>query len=309
MGEPRFKTLIVLTHPIQYMSPILQEIAKHPRLDLTVAYCSLEGAQRKRDPDFGVEIVWDVPLLEGYPWVHVPNRSPWPGVGRFLGLINPGLWNLIRDGSFDAVVPMTGYMHAAFWIAVAAAKSKRLPVLFGGDAHEMAPRDGKVWKIFVKKRLWPRLFQLADVVIVPSSGGANLMRSIGIPAERVVLTPYAVDNKWWLEQSARVERSSVRAEWGISEDASVVLFCAKLQPWKRPHDVLRAFSMAAVENSYLVFAGDGPLRNQLEQEARSIGLAERVRFLGFVNQTKLPGCTVPPTCSSFPRSTRLSASS
>ena len=56
MGERRFKTLIVLTHPIQYMSPILRETAKHPKLDLTVAYCSLEGAQRKRDPDFGVEL-------------------------------------------------------------------------------------------------------------------------------------------------------------------------------------------------------------------------------------------------------------
>jgi glycosyltransferase involved in cell wall biosynthesis len=114
------------------------------------------------------------------------------------------------------------------------------------------------------------------------------MRSIGIPTERIVLTPYAVDNKWWVEQAARVNRSSVRAEWSVPEDASVVLFCAKLQPWKRPHDVLRAFGKAKVENSYLVFAGDGPLRKSLEEEARSTGLAERVRFLGFVNQTKLP---------------------
>ena len=288
MDNPRFKTLIVLTHPIQYVSPILRDTAKHPKLDITVAYCSLQGAEPTLDPDFGIEIVWDIPLLEGYPWIHVRSRSPWPGVGRFFGLINPGLWKLIRGGAFDAVVPLTGYIHAAFWIALAAAKSKRLPVLFGTDAHEIAPRDGKAWKTFIKKRLWPRLFQLADVVVVPSSGGVNLMRSIGIPTERIVLTPYAVDNKWWLEQSARVNPSSVRSEWRIPEDASVVLFCAKLQPWKRPQDVLRAFAKADVENSFLVFAGDGPLRNSLEQEAKSTGVAERVRFLGFANQTKLP---------------------
>jgi hypothetical protein len=138
MGEPRFKTLIVLTHPIQYMSPILRDATKHPRLDITVAYCSMQGTQPTLDPDFGVEIAWDIPLLEGYPWVHVQSHSPWPGPGRFFGLINPGLWNLIRDGAFDAVVPMTGYMHAAFWIALAAAKSKGLLVLFGTDAHEIA---------------------------------------------------------------------------------------------------------------------------------------------------------------------------
>ena len=37
------------------------------------------------------------------------------------------------------------------------------------------------------------------------------------------------------------------------------------------------------KDSFLVFAGDGPLRNSLEQEAKSTGLAERVRFLGFTN--------------------------
>jgi len=38
----------------------------------------------------------------------------------------------------------------------------------------------------------------------------------------------------------------------------------------------------------LVFAGDGPLRGSLESEAKSIGVSERVRFLGFVNQSALP---------------------
>src|SRR5438876_1873977 len=34
----------------------------------------------------------------------------------------------------------------------------------------------------------------------------------------------------------------------------VVLFCAKLQPWKRPTDLLRAFAAAAVPDTVLVFA-------------------------------------------------------
>jgi glycosyltransferase involved in cell wall biosynthesis len=41
-------------------------------------------------------------------------------------------------------------------------------------------------------------------------------------------------------------------------------------------------------NAYLVFAGDGTLRPFLESEAKSLGIAERVRFLGFVNQSGLP---------------------
>jgi glycosyltransferase involved in cell wall biosynthesis len=38
----------------------------------------------------------------------------------------------------------------------------------------------------------------------------------------------------------------------------------------------------------LVFAGDGPLRESLEAEARSLGIENHVRFLGFVNQSALP---------------------
>jgi glycosyltransferase involved in cell wall biosynthesis len=85
-----------------------------------------------------------------------------------------------------------------------------------------------------------------------------------------------------------VNRIAVRADWDIPESAPVALFCGKLQPWKRPHDALRAFAKAGVEGSFLVFAGDGPLRHDLEAEARSLGVANSVRFLGFVNQSNLP---------------------
>jgi glycosyltransferase involved in cell wall biosynthesis len=68
----------------------------------------------------------------------------------------------------------------------------------------------------------------------------------------------------------------------------VILFCAKLQPWKRPVDLLRAFAKADIPNTLLLFAGEGPLRLQLESEAAALGVALRVRFLGFVNQSQLP---------------------
>jgi glycosyltransferase involved in cell wall biosynthesis len=288
MDERPYRALFVLTHPVQYMSPILREMSKHPKLNITAAYCSLQGAKPELDPDFGREVAWDVPLLDGYAWVHVPNRSLRPGLARFFGLVNLGLWKMVRARDFDVVVILTGYRYAAFWIALTAAKAKGLPILFGTDAHDVTPRDGSNWKIQIKKWLWPRLYRLADVVIVPSTGGVNLMHSLGIPPERVVLTPYSVDNKWWLEQAAQVNRSAVRAGWGIPDDASVVLFCAKLQPWKRPHDLLRAFAKANVEGSYLIFSGDGPLRAALEAEGQALGIGGRLRFIGFVNQSGLP---------------------
>jgi glycosyltransferase involved in cell wall biosynthesis len=286
--------LLVATHPVQYAAPVFRQMAAHPRLEIQVAYCSLQGAEAGHDPEFGRDVQWDVPLLDGYPWVRVPNRSLRPGLGRFFGLFNPGLWRLLRKSHFDAVALYTGYRYASFWIALVAAKASGTAVLFGTDAHELRPRDARSWKLSLKGWLWPRLFRLADMVIVPSSGSLALMHSLGLPEERVALTPYTVDNEWWSAQAARADRAATRQEWKIPADAAVVLFCAKLQPWKRPADLLCAFARAAVSDlptqagAYLVFAGDGPLKAALEEEARRLGVSERVRFLGFVNQTALP---------------------
>ena len=98
MPDRRFRVLLVYSHPIQYSVPVLRQMAKHPRLDIQVAYCSMHGVEPGLDPEFGVEVKWDVPLLDGYPWVYVRNRSPRPVLLRFFGLINPGLWKLVRTG-------------------------------------------------------------------------------------------------------------------------------------------------------------------------------------------------------------------
>ncbi|MGC1415913.1 MAG: glycosyltransferase [Candidatus Acidiferrum sp.] len=286
MPDRRYRILAIANHPVQYMAPIFRRMAAHPGVDLHVAYCSLRGAEAAHDPEFGTTVQWDVPLLEGYSWTHVPDRGS--GTESFFGLRNPGLSRLIRDGNYDAVLCFVGYIRASFWIACFAARSVNTAFLFGTDANTLSPRDGRTWKIAVKKLLWPLLFRLADQVIVPSSGARELMASLGMPGERVTLTPYSVDNEWWMQESAKVDRAAVRASWGASNSDAVVLVCAKLQPWKRPGDLVRAFAEAELADALLVIAGEGPLRGELESQAAALGIAKRVRFLGFVNQSQLP---------------------
>src|SRR6267142_2283850 len=286
MPDHRYRVLAVAAHPVQYMAPIFRRMAAHPALDLHVAYCSLRGAEAGHDPEFGASIQWDVPLLDGYSWSQVPNRGS--GGESFFGLLNPRIWRLIRDGNYDAVLCFTGYLNATFWIAYFAARQSWSAFLFGADTTTLTPLDGRMWKRRVKRVVWPLLFRLADQVIVPSSGTRELMLSLGLPGDRVTLTPYSVDNDWWIQKSAEIDRASVRTGWGASSADIVILFCAKLQPWKRPFDLLRAFANAKLSNGLLVFAGEGPLRPQLESEAATLGISSRVRFLGFVNQSQLP---------------------
>ncbi len=284
----RKRLLIVASHVVQYSSPVFRQLAQDQRMDLLVSYCSMQGAESGVDPGFGVKVSWDMPLLEGYPWASVRNRALRPGLGHFFGLFNPGLWKLIRDGHFDAVL-VSGYFYASAWICIAAAKWYGVPVMFITDSYglrSLALRSK--WKLRIKRILVSRIFSFAKVVLALSSGGVEYLKMLGFPSDRIVLTPYVVDNDWWAEQAVKVDRGTVRAEWRIPNHGSVALFCAKLQPWKEPFDLLEAFARANVPDSYLVFAGDGPLRSDLQRRAAELGLTDRVRFLGFVNQSQLP---------------------
>ncbi len=284
----RRRLLLVCSHVVQYASPIFRKMAEDPRFDIVVAYCSMQGAESGLDPGFGVEVTWDEPQLEGYAWVHPPNRSLRPRVDRFFGLFNPGLWKVIHDGRFDAMW-INGYFYASAWVAILAAKRHGLPIIFTTDGHNLRTWSTQSrWKQRFKKFLTRRIYSLGKIVLAGSSGTIEYLKALGVPPDHILLGRNVVDNQWWTDRVAQVDRDAVRALWKIPASASVALYCAKLQPWKAPQDVLEAFARANVPNSFLVYAGDGPLRSAIEGRARELGIADRVRILGFVNQSQLP---------------------
>jgi glycosyltransferase involved in cell wall biosynthesis len=289
LPEYQYRVLILATHVIPYGSSLFRLLAQDPRLDLLVAYCSMQGADPGIDPEFGIEIRWDTPLLEGYPWAHITNRSWRPGLGRFFGLINPGLWTLIRSQSFDAVVIYTGYMCASFWIACFAAKSRGIPVLISSDSSTLHQRERKRWRVLLKPHVLARVYRYVDILMASCQPVKAIAMQLGKPEQEIVMIRSDVDKDAWRARLTDFDRNAVRTSWNIPAHAAVVFYCAKLQPWKRPLDLLQAFAKADVSGSYLVFAGEGPQRSALERAVVSLGVTDRVRVLGFVNDSQLPG--------------------
>lgn len=288
MPDQRYRVLILTTHVVPYASPNYQALANDPRLETLVAYCSLQGAESGLDPEFGAQVQWDVPLLEGYKWVNVPNKSLQPGVGHFFGLWNPGLWKLIRRGNFDAIVIYTGYMCASFWLAVFAAKSAGVPVLISTDSTTLQSREAKRWKEWLKPFILRRVYSFVDVIMAASSAAKKLALQLGVPEKRLRVIRCGMSKEAWSAWNEKFDRAAVRGSWGVPENAPVVLCCAKLQPWKKPLDLVDAFAKANSPSAYLVFAGEGPQRNELESRVHSLGISERVRVLGFINTSQLP---------------------
>lgn len=49
MADVRYRVLLVSSHPVQYAAPVFRQMAQHPRLEILLAYCSLQGVCSSRE--------------------------------------------------------------------------------------------------------------------------------------------------------------------------------------------------------------------------------------------------------------------
>lgn len=281
----RHRVLLVSSQPIQN-SASLQLMAQDRRVEMLTAYCSFPDAKLYREPELLNKEVFDIPMLDGYPWTRVANYSPSPRLGKFYGLINPGLIKLVAD--YDCCV-VYGHAYISFWMVILTAKVLGKPVLLGTDATYIDPHNGGgAWKAKLKKKLFPFFYnRVADLVLVPSTASRRFLCSLGVKEDQVALTPYVVDNDRIADTAAKTDRNKIRADLNLPYDSVVAIFCAKFIARKRPFDALRAFAQANVPNSFLLMVGDGPLRDSLKAEAMSLGIGDRARFTGLVKYSRL----------------------
>ena len=88
----------------------------------------------------------------------------------------------------------------------------------------------------------------------------------------------------------RPQPSDFRARNGIGRDEFVALYVARFQAFKNHAMLLEAFALFTREHpaARLVLAGSGPLRERCEQQAKALGIAGQVLFLGEVPFDDLP---------------------
>ncbi len=281
----------LVTHPIQYQAPLLRRLAREQGLDLTVFFCSDFTTGKFLDPSFGRVIDWDVPLLKGYRHEFLRALGGRERVS-FWRPFNYGLGRSLKEGRFE-VLWIHGYNRWFHWVAIRTAKRLGLKVLIRDEATLVSARRS-IGKRLLKTGFFKGLNRLVDGFLAIGSLNREYYRHYGIPEEKIFWMPYAVDNGFFQTEArkAGTRREEWRRELGLAPGRPVILFLSKLEPRKRPADLLAAYihlSREAVmaEPPYLLFVGEGEQRQPLEELAREMRL-EGVRFLGFKNQTELP---------------------
>ena len=277
------KLIAVETHPIQYKVPLFRLLAREPSLEFKVLYAMLPDAHQQ-GAGFGVSFEWDVPLMEGYAYEVLENRSPHPAVNVFGGCDTPGIHAVLRRERPDAVL-INGWVVKSCLQALRACRRLAIPALVRGEATLLRPRAR--WKHAAHRLL------LAQYQAYLAIGSANreFYRFHHCREDRIFWAPYAVDNRYCSEQARERagRRAALRESFGIPPDAVVFLFAGKLDRKKHPLDMLQALARipgADRNRAHALLVGDGPLRAECEAWARSRDLP--VTFAGFLNQSRMP---------------------
>ena len=293
LTERVYRVVFIAPACFYYQVPIFRELAAHKNIDLTVYFCSdeaIKGGDVLRK--FNTKGRWggEQQLLEGYKQKTLKNYSPFPSYLRWpYGLINIGIWNEIRNARPDVVVLMS-WTNPTWWLTMLACLFYRVPFMFLTDTNVERDLGNPWWKSWIKKLILGKfLFRVASGFLCSGRANERLYGYYGVPPEKLISFAFSWELKEYLAgaRSLKTQRHSLRSQFGIPEDAFVILFCGRLSKEKGSIDLLEAFHQVSHPKKMLLFVGDGPERQSIE-EFISSNEVEAVSITGFQPRDEVP---------------------
>ncbi len=117
-------------------------------------------------------------------------------------------------------------------------------------------------------------FKVASKFKLRNNGQVSKMYGVGIEKEK-----YVVEN---------FDKSSYRKSLGFSEDDFIILVLAELNKNKNHIQLIKAMSLLKDKypNIKAIFAGTGPLEDEIKNKIKENGLEEKINLLGWRNDVK-----------------------
>ncbi len=282
-----YRLAIVTSHPIQYQAPFFRKIAQHPLIDLTVYFAHDASLKGDFDPDFGVSLTWDKPLLEGYRSVvlnpsaqtFTEGNSKWRAKARVISELRHNRYDGVIIYGYNGKLPLLAYLGA--WLS-------RTPIFQQNDSEAFYPRS--IWKTIYRRIVITTLFKGTRFAMGIGNSNREFYRAHGMADSAILQAPYSVDNDFFEAEYRRLlpERDMLRQAYGFSPGMPVIMYCGKIIPGKRPLDLLHAYHrlIEQGDEAGLVFIGDGPLRPEIEAYIRKWRLTN-VYITGFRNISEI----------------------
>lgn len=195
--------------------------------------------------------------------------------------------NSLDLGQFDAV-----NLHFALYsLPLLRSLPRHIPVTFnfhGPWALESQREGAGRLSVALKRWVEQRVYDRCDRFIVLSKAfGTVLHQTYDIPWERIHIIPGGVDIQRF---QTNLSRAEARTYLSWPSDRFILFTPRRLVQRMGIGPLLSALAQVRqqVPEVWLAIAGKGPLRETLEHQAAELGLADCVRFLGFVPDDDLP---------------------
>jgi glycosyltransferase involved in cell wall biosynthesis len=124
------------------------------------------------------------------------------------------------------------------------------------------------------------MIRFADRIVAVSKSQGEKLRALKISAKKIQIIENALTVK--IEDLPSIDQKDIRKKLGIPEDAWVVLSAGRHSPEKGHKYLIEALPAlrALVPQAYLVLAGDGPLSEELKNQANRLNISSHCLFLG-----------------------------
>jgi len=273
------------SHPIQYFTPLYSLLSSKEKLDILVLYCSDETLKGTRDKEFGVQVIWDTPLLDGYPYLFLKNNAISPSIFHgFFGLINLGIFKiLLKQPSSIIIVHGWGYVTHLITLIFAKIFGHEVCLRTETPLHQELHKQ-KIF-IFFKHFLLKIMFKRIKYFLYIGSENKKFYKYLGVKEKQLIFAPYCVDNSTFSLLAKTANKNSIKDKLFIPSNYKIILFSGKYIDKKRPLDLINAFAQLNNPYTYLVMMGEGELRGAMEKLVLTKGIQKRVLLTGFVNQS------------------------
>ena len=136
---------------------------------------------------------------------------------------------------------------------------------------------------YLAKALSRYRLRKVDTLVAPTQKVENTLQGYGMRAP-ISVVPSGISLEQHQQRLPRELRLEKRRALGIADDDQVLLNLGRLGGEKNLGELLDLFAEARQKNENLKFliVGDGPAREDLQKQAKELGIAEHVIFTGMV---------------------------
>ena len=277
------KLAIITTHPIQYYAPVFRLLHARGIIGIRVFYTLGASDGPQNDPGFGLDITWDIPLLEGYEYEWVENIAATRGSANFGGIVNPRLIAQINAWQPDAVL-VVGWAYDSHLKALKHFKNK-IPVYFRGDSTLTDQKTGL--KSLLRLLFLKQVYRNVDHAFYVGQNNKAYFKKYGLKDHQLTFAPHAIDNDRF-KQDRQQEADALRLSLNVLSDDTLIVYAGKFKPAKNVDLLLSAFIKINKPSTHLLLVGNGEDEQALKKAASESNIAPNIHFTDFKNQSYMP---------------------